>query len=90
MFSACREVETGERALKQIRESGVTSGVAKVYALNNLSLQSVRQFADQVKRKYKKIDLLVNNGESLSNKKISIKQNISQVYYFKVTCLLSQ
>lgn len=59
---ACRTPSAGEKAIHQIRESGVNTGQAKVYELDNASLESVRQFAAEIKRDYKEIHVLINNA----------------------------
>ncbi|XP_050582704.1 retinol dehydrogenase 12-like [Bombus affinis] len=59
---ACRTPSAGENAIIQIRESGVKSGQAKVYKLDNTSLKSVKQFAMEIKRDYKQIHVLINNA----------------------------
>lgn len=48
----------------QIRESGIKTGQAKVYKLDNASLDSVKQFAAEIKRDYKQIHVLINNGKT--------------------------
>lgn len=63
-FPACRNTAAGERAIKDIRESGVVDGRAKVYELDNSSLDSVRQFSEIIKNDYEKIDILINNGRT--------------------------
>lgn len=65
--------------IKQIRQSGVEDGKAKVYQLDNSSLESVRKFAESVKRDYKKIDVLINNGE-LNN---LVKRRDQFIYNFR-------
>ncbi|KAG7198465.1 hypothetical protein KM043_005847 [Ampulex compressa] len=59
---ACRTPSAGEKAISQIRQSGVKTGRAKVYKLDNASLESVKEFAKQVKKDYDKIHLLINNA----------------------------
>ncbi|KZC04431.1 PREDICTED: retinol dehydrogenase 12-like [Dufourea novaeangliae] len=59
---ACRTPSAGEKAILQIRESGVKSGQAKVYQLDNSSLESVKQFAAEIKKNYTKIHVLINNA----------------------------
>ncbi|KYQ48094.1 Dehydrogenase/reductase SDR family member on chromosome X [Trachymyrmex zeteki] len=59
---ACRVISAGENIILQIRESGVTSGRAKVYKLDNSSLESVKKFAKQIKADYDKIHILINNA----------------------------
>ncbi|XP_053999739.1 retinol dehydrogenase 12-like [Hylaeus anthracinus] len=59
---ACRTPAAGDETIFRIRESGVKSGVAKVYKLDNSSLKSVKQFATQIKKDYKQIHVLINNA----------------------------
>ncbi|KAF3429880.1 hypothetical protein E2986_09757 [Frieseomelitta varia] len=59
---ACRIPSAGEKTILQIRESGVKTGQAKVYTLDNTSLESVKQFATKIKRDYKQIHILINNA----------------------------
>ncbi|KAL2726654.1 dehydrogenase/reductase SDR family member on chromosome X-like [Vespula squamosa] len=59
---SCRTPAAGEKLISQIRESGITSGKAKVYKLDNASLESVKEFADQIKLNYNKIHILINNA----------------------------
>ncbi|XP_076224864.1 retinol dehydrogenase 12 [Nomia melanderi] len=59
---ACRTPSAGEAAILQIRGSGVKSGHAKVYKLDNASLESVKQFAAEIKKDYKEIHILINNA----------------------------
>ncbi|XP_076760480.1 retinol dehydrogenase 11 [Xylocopa sonorina] len=58
----CRTPSAGEKAIREIRESGVNIGQAKVYKLDNASLKSVKEFAAEIKRDYKQIHILVNNA----------------------------
>lgn len=59
---ACRTPSAGEKAILKIKESGVDTGKAKVYKLDNASLESVRQFAAEIKKDYKQIHILINNA----------------------------
>ncbi|XP_043500223.1 dehydrogenase/reductase SDR family member on chromosome X-like isoform X2 [Polistes fuscatus] len=59
---ACRTPSAGEKLISKIRESGITTGKAKVYKLDNNSLASVKEFADQIKNNYNKIHILINNA----------------------------
>ncbi|XP_043668793.1 dehydrogenase/reductase SDR family member on chromosome X-like [Vespula pensylvanica] len=59
---ACRTPAAGEKLISEIRESGITSGKAKVYKLDNASLESVKEFANQIKLNYNKIHILINNA----------------------------
>ncbi|XP_066590222.1 dehydrogenase/reductase SDR family member on chromosome X-like [Prorops nasuta] len=59
---ACRKPAAGEKLIKKIRESGVKTGKAEVYQLDNSSLKSVRNFAEQIKRDHRQIHILINNA----------------------------
>lgn len=59
---ACRTPSVGEKLISKIRESGITTGEAKVYKLDNNSLASVKEFADQIKNDYNEIHILINNA----------------------------
>ncbi|XP_032683278.1 dehydrogenase/reductase SDR family member on chromosome X-like isoform X2 [Odontomachus brunneus] len=59
---ACRTIIAGEKTILQIRKSGVTNGQAKVYELDNSSLESVREFAERIKKEYDKVHILINNA----------------------------
>lgn len=55
-------MESGEQAVREIRESGVTKGGASVVELNLKSLKSVQRFAQTFNERHKYLNLLVNNG----------------------------
>ena len=59
---ACRRPAAGEKAILQIRESGISTGKLKVYKMDNASLESVKRFAAEIKRDYKEIHVLINNA----------------------------
>lgn len=59
---ACRTTTAGEKLILEIRNSGITSGRAKVYKLDNCSFESVREFAKKIKADYDRIHLLINNA----------------------------
>ncbi|XP_011646895.1 dehydrogenase/reductase SDR family member on chromosome X-like isoform X1 [Pogonomyrmex barbatus] len=59
---ACRTPSAGEKIISEIRKSGITNGRAKIYKIDNSSFDSVRQFAEQIKRNYNKIHILINNA----------------------------
>ncbi|XP_078049545.1 retinol dehydrogenase 12 [Augochlora pura] len=59
---ACRTPSAGEEVIQQIRQSGIKSGNAKVYKINNDSLESVKEFAAQIKKDYTEIHVLINNA----------------------------
>ena len=59
---ACRSTIAGEKLIAEIRKSGIVSGRAKVYKLDNCSLESIREFAKKIKTDYDKIHILINNA----------------------------
>ena len=63
LFLACRNTSAGEKTVQKIRDSGVKTGKARVMELNNSSFESIRKFADEFKRNYNKLDILINNGD---------------------------
>lgn len=75
---ACRTTATGEKTVHQIRRSGVTSGRVSVYKLDNSSFESVREFAQNIKKDYDKIHILINNGMSAIRKKMTIRSFVNK------------
>jgi len=62
MRLACRNTAAGEKLIQEIKESGITMGHAKVCKFDNASFKSIKEFAQQIKRDYDKIHILINNG----------------------------
>lgn len=58
---ACRSEERGKDALRDIRE-GTLAGAVELELLDLSSLASVRDFAERIKGRYERIDLLINNA----------------------------
>uniref|UniRef100_UPI00398F3FF0 retinol dehydrogenase 13-like n=1 Tax=Pristiophorus japonicus TaxID=55135 RepID=UPI00398F3FF0 len=60
---ACRNLERGQRAEREIR---LRSGNSKVhlYVLDTSSMESVREFSQRFKEEVKQLDILVNNAAS--------------------------
>jgi protochlorophyllide reductase len=58
---ACRNEEKGHAALAQL-QAAVPEGAFSLHTLDLSSLQSVRQFAEQLQHKESKLDVLVNNA----------------------------
>lgn len=46
----------------KIREDGVNTGSAHIYKLDLLSLESVTSCANEIKKDFNTINILVNNG----------------------------
>lgn len=59
---ACRTTNAGEKLIHEIRRSGIISGRAKVYKLDNSCFESVKKFVKQIKTDYDRIHILVNNA----------------------------
>ncbi|GAB1863445.1 Dehydrogenase/reductase SDR family member on chromosome X-like isoform X1 [Camponotus japonicus] len=59
---ACRTITAGEKVIHEVRKSGIASGRAKVYKLDNSSFASIREFAKKIKAEYDKIHILINNA----------------------------
>ncbi|XP_043266434.1 retinol dehydrogenase 12 isoform X2 [Venturia canescens] len=91
---ACRNTAAGEKVVKNIRESGVMDGKAKVYELDNSSLESVRKFSEMMKNEYKKIDILINNAGVMFPPYVETKDGFEQQWgvnylsHFLLTALL--
>lgn len=58
---ACRNVEKAQDALKQI-EDDIPDVKAEIITLDLASLTSVRQFVDEFKARFNRLDVLVNNA----------------------------
>lgn len=58
----CRNIEAGLKTVQQIREEGITKGEAHVYKLDLESMQSVKEFANEVLKNFAFLNLLVNNA----------------------------
>lgn len=67
----------GEKLIHEIRKSGITSGRAKVYKLDNCSFASIREFVKKIKAEYDRIHILINNGMLAAKKSILIIRTIS-------------
>lgn len=91
---ACRNIKAGEDAVRKIRESGVTSGTAKVYHMDNASLESVRKFCREIKNDYRRIDTLINNAGIMFTPYFRTKEGFEQQWvvnylsHFLLTALL--
>ena len=63
-----RNKERGDKAQKEIvKRSGNNSVDLMICDLS--SMKSIRQFAEEFKRKYKRLDVLVNNAGAVFNKR---------------------
>jgi NAD(P)-dependent dehydrogenase (short-subunit alcohol dehydrogenase family) len=58
---ACRNLEKGEAALVRIKDE-IPNASVEVIQLDLSSLASVRQFAEDFKAKYDRLDILINNA----------------------------
>jgi len=63
----CRSKERGDKAVKDIIRTTKNTNV-EYMTVDLLSLQSVRQFAEDLERKVDKIDILVNNAGMFDNR----------------------
>lgn len=61
VIMACRSVEKGQAANRQIRDEDPRGTVA-VMALDLADLSSIREFAEAFKQEYQRLDLLINNA----------------------------
>lgn len=61
VIMACRNLEKGKAALETIQAENLNAKLV-LMQLDLGSLASVRSFADEVRDKYKRIDLLINNA----------------------------
>ncbi|MBN1669125.1 MAG: SDR family NAD(P)-dependent oxidoreductase, partial [Anaerolineales bacterium] len=58
---ACRSLDKAQAALEQIRAE-IPEAAAEIMPLDLASLASVRQFAEQFKAQYARLDILLNNA----------------------------
>ncbi|MCK4920516.1 MAG: SDR family NAD(P)-dependent oxidoreductase [Bacteroidales bacterium] len=61
VISACRDTEKGKKAKAEILADNPEAKI-EVIALDLMDLNSIRNFAETIKSKYKKIDVLLNNA----------------------------
>ncbi|XP_015177375.1 PREDICTED: dehydrogenase/reductase SDR family member on chromosome X-like [Polistes dominula] len=91
---ACRTPSVGEKLISKIRESGVTTGKAKVYKIDNNSLESVKEFADKIKHDYNELHILINNAGIMFTPQKETKDGFDQQWstnylsHFYLTVLL--
>lgn len=62
ILSGCRNVQAAEMLLKKYRDEGINTGHIDAFQLDISYLDSVRNFAAEVAKKYPKIHYLINNG----------------------------
>lgn len=90
----CRKIEAGENVVKKIREFGINKGEAKIYKLDNASLKSVREFVNNVKKEYQKINILINNAGVMftpymeTNEGFEQQWGVNYLSHFLLTALL--
>ncbi|KAK5644185.1 hypothetical protein RI129_008030 [Pyrocoelia pectoralis] len=58
----CRNVKSGQELCETYRAMGIKTGSVDVYQVDLNSLSSVRSFAKNIKEKYSKINILINNA----------------------------
>jgi len=61
VIMACRSVERGRKALADIQNK-MTRGTAELIIVDMASQHSIRSFADEVNRKFPKVDVLIHNA----------------------------
>lgn len=89
----CRSKERGEEALKDIRNKSNNENVELILA-DMASQKSIKNFAEQFKTKYDKLDVLVNNAGLIIGKKELTEDGIESTFainhmgYFITTHLL--
>ncbi|XP_058808202.1 dehydrogenase/reductase SDR family member on chromosome X isoform X2 [Phymastichus coffea] len=92
---ACRRPEAGEKAIRAIRESGITTGAPEVMELDNASLESVKRFVNEFKNNYQQLDILVNNAGIMFTPYAETKEGFEEQYgvnylsHFYLTILLT-
>lgn len=77
---ACRSPPAGDKAIKDIRESGVETGKASVMELDNASLESVRRFVEKFSNNYESLDILINNAGVMFTPYSETKDGYEQQY----------
>ena len=66
LFLGVRRPEETKKSLEELREQGIKGGSYEVFQLDLMSLESVRQFANQILTKNMPIHVLLNNGNYIS------------------------
>lgn len=64
IFPGCRNVRQGEELLNSFRKSDILTGNIDVFNLDISVMNSVREFASTVTKKYQEIHYLINNGKN--------------------------
>ncbi|EKJ72267.1 hypothetical protein NXS19_012545 [Fusarium pseudograminearum] len=86
---ACRSIDKGEQARKDVEESTGKQNVVQVWQLDLASYDSVREFASRV-NKLERVDAFINNASLLSFKREMIEGHESMLTVnFISTALLS-
>ena len=90
---ACRNADKAQQAMEKIKVA-VPAANVEVLELDLASLKSVREFADTFKKKYDKLDVLVNSGgpviapRSLTKDGFESHFGIGHLGHFALTALL--
>lgn len=66
LILGCRSVKKGEEALRRIKKESVQPVDAHVFALDLTDLNSVQHFAQEVKAKFTRLDILIHNAAVVS------------------------
>ena len=72
---ACRNKEKTEKAINDIKHCVKKQQEIVFMRLDLADLESVKQFADQFKKRYDKCDILINNAGVILGKRQLSKQN---------------
>ena len=90
---AVRNPEKGENALQKIKAQNENANV-EVMILDLANLQSVKKFADEFKKRYDRLDLLINNGGVMippytkTVDGFELQFGTNHLGHFALTCLL--
>ena len=90
---ACRNAEKAQQAMEKIK-AAVPAAKVEAMELDLASLKSVREFADTFKKKYDRLDVLVNNGGPIIAKKGATEDGfeshfgVGHLGHFALTALL--
>jgi NAD(P)-dependent dehydrogenase (short-subunit alcohol dehydrogenase family) len=76
---ACRDVKRGEEVAEQIRQCAAAAEPA-VIAVDTSSQASIRAFAREFKRRYDRLDVLVNNAGTLRQRRQSSVDGIELTF----------
>jgi len=90
---ACRNSEKAQRAMEKIK-AAVPDAKVETMELDLASLKSIREFADTFKKKYDKLDVLINSGGPVIAKQSTTEDGfeshfgVGHLGHFALTALL--